>query len=92
MSCSFCFLLDLDGSFLWGFWGSQESTSRAARVASMEIEFLGQVVGCAESGFWIGSLFCSADFLFGLLIFKLFLGLELDGMTEVDSGIGCSGF
>ena len=56
----------------------------------MEIKFLGQVVGNVKLRFWIGSLFCSVDFLFGLLIFKLFLGL--DGMTEVDSGIDCSGF
>ena len=58
----------------------------------MKIKFPGQVVGNAESRFWIGSLFCSVDFLFSLLIFKLFLSLELDGMTEVDSGIDCSGF
>ena len=44
----------------------------------MKIKFPGQVVGCAESRFWIGSLFCSADFLFGFLFFKLFLGVELD--------------
>ena len=76
----------------------------------MEIKFLWQVVESefcirvrvsaeyktAESEFCIGSLFCSADFLFGLLIFKLFLGLALDGITTgtsgIDSEIGCSGF
>ena len=51
----------------------------------MEIKFLGQMVDNVKLRFWIGSLFCSVDFLFGLLIFKLFL-------TEVDSGIDCSGF
>ena len=51
----------------------------------MEIKFLGQVVGDAESKFWIGSLFCSVDFLFGLLIFKLFLAFQTLVMTEVDS-------
>ena len=61
----------------------------------MEIKFHGQVVGCAESGFWIGSLFCSAEFLFGFLIFKLFLALALDKMTMgtlgIGSEIGCLG-
>ena len=87
--CSFSLLLNLEDFVAVGFSSSKGRTSIAARGASIEIKFPEQVVNCAESRFWTGSLFYFADFWLALLIFRLFLSLELDDeMTKETLGIG----